>query len=173
MEFEKLPAYITWWVGGLATLCVLRCLFTRFHCCLPWPKCSADSTRFSLWSVLEPSAICTFVSITARLIAGNEPLEEYSKFILSDNVLLNSWINLFVYALFFLVFVLTCFVCRLNPSKLILKDVCGNTCQVPGLSAETPTLSTFLGTTKLQNFIREHEQRTVFDLVEDTFVARF
>ena len=34
---------------------------------------------------------------------------------------------------------------------------------VPGLCAETPTLCIFC----------EREQRTVFDLVEDTFVARF
>ena len=28
-------------------------------------------------------------------------------------------------------------------------------------------------TSKLQNIIREREQRTVFDLAEETFVARF
>ena len=48
----------------------------------------------TLWSVLEPSAICPFVSITARLIAGNEPLdggrEVNFKFILSENVLFKS-----------------------------------------------------------------------------------
>ena len=40
------PAYITWWVGGLATPFEFGCLITRFHWCLPWPKCSADSTSF-------------------------------------------------------------------------------------------------------------------------------
>ena len=45
--------------------------------------------------------------------------------------------------------------------------------KVPGLCAETLTLSTLLGASNLQNIIREREQRTVFDLVEDTNVARF
>ena len=41
---------------------------------------------------------------------------------------------------------------------------------VPGLRAETPTLSILL---EASNIIRERKQHTVFDLVQDTFVARF
>ena len=97
-----------------------------------------------------------------------------SKFILSGNVLLKSWINLFVCALFHFGLRSHVLCCRLNPNKLILKGVNVVTpAKVPGLCAETATMSTLLGASKLQNIIREREQRTVFDLVDDMFVARF
>ena len=66
------------WVGSQPPF-VFDGLITRFHWCSSWPKCSADSTRFSdlptLWSVLDPFAICPFVSVSAQLIARNERLD--------------------------------------------------------------------------------------------------
>ena len=66
-------------VGGLATPFVFGCLITRLIDVYLGPSVQPIPPVFShpptLWSVLEPSAICPFVSITARLIAGNEPLD--------------------------------------------------------------------------------------------------
>ena len=57
--------------------------------------------------------------------------------------------------------------------KLILKGVRGNTCQSTRVVCGNAHPVDFVRSIKATDIFCEHEQRRVFDLVEDTFVARF
>ena len=53
--------------------------------------------------------------------------------------------------------------------KLILKGVRGNTCQSTRVVCGNAHPVDFVGSIKATDILCEHEQRRVFDLVEDTF----
>ena len=56
------------WVGSQPPF-VFVCLITRFHWCSPWPKCSADSTRFCVRHF--GVGVCGNACQSSRVVCGN------------------------------------------------------------------------------------------------------
>ena len=100
------------------------------------------------WNRLRSVRLSAFVCMALNHLMSGSDIN--SKFFFSENVLLNSWNNLFVCALFYFCLRSHALCCRLNPSKLFLKDVCGTTCQSSRVVCGNAPLSTLSGASKLQ-----------------------
>ena len=74
----------------------------------------------------------------------------------------------------FLVFCSHLLCWRVVLGTLLLKGACGNACPNPrGVCGKRPLCGAYLIDFKVQNVAREREQRTVFDLVEETLRRAF